>query len=308
MKKYYLVAMAIIVTIVGCETEEVSSTKDAIDSSIDVSSETEAIVEQENENVTFDEEIEIEEFEEIQNQFFSELEDLDLTELDNLNLDVVDLRNDEQFGNAASSKGSNYYRPRITSLCLIKDADRCPNEGRQPISNMWWPENERDYYNPTTYFSSSRRCRMLFATFSNGTALIRGITNMNDGNCKVYVNVWLKDKQKYDEFTSNGGEFKLEIGCASQAANPEELLYYEIDNKRSWLYSWGNDCVGKGCFGLEQRGENLRGQLGPNGAAFDSNIGAHGFSNWGWITDRHTGERLWVMDFDFRLRCCPRYH
>lgn len=304
MKKYYLVAMAIIVTIVGCETEEVSSTKDTIDSSIDVSIE----AEEESENIIFEEELEIEEFEAIQNRFFNEVEDLDLGELDNLNLDVIDLRNEEQSGKGPLSKGRHHYRPRITSLCLVKDADRCPFEDRQPSSNMWWPEDEEDYFNPSTYYSSTKYYRMIFATFSNGTALIRGVTTMNDGNCKVYVNVWLKDKQNYDEFSANGGEFKLEPGCASQAANPEELKYYEINSKYSWLYSFGSDCVGQGCFGLEQRGENLRGQLGPNGAAFDSNIGAHGFSNWGWITDRHTGERLWVMDFDFRLRCCPRYH
>ena len=144
---------------------------------------------------------------------------------------------------------------------------------------------------------------MIFVTFSNGTALIRGITRMNEGNCKVYVNVWLVDKQNYEEFSANGGEFKLEPGCASQAANPEELKYYKVASRYSWLYALGGDCLGQGCYGLEQRGENLRGQLGPNGAGFDSNIGEHGFSNWGWITDRHTGERLWPMDFDFRLKC-----
>jgi hypothetical protein len=149
---------------------------------------------------------------------------------------------------------------------------------------------------------------MIFVTLSNGTALIRGITSMNDGDCKVFVNVWLKDKQNYDEFSSNGGEFKLEPGCASQAANPEELQYYEVNTKRSWLFAYGEDCIGQGGFGLEQRGENFRGQLGPNGAAFDSNIGANGYSNWGWITDKKTGERLWVMDFDFRLWCYTGNH
>ena len=308
MKKFSALFILAILVFVSCENEELS-TVDETDSSLETVTETELVNDQES-TIENEEEIEIEEFEQIQRQFFSEINDLNLGEIENLNLTEVDFQNSEQEVSDKSpiSTGKYRHRPRITSLCLITDADRCPFEDRQPASNMWWPENETDYFNPTTFFESSKYCRMIFATFSNGTALIRGITTMTEGNCKVYVNVWLKDKQTYDEFSANGGEYKLEPGCASQEANPEELLYYEIDSDYSWLYAWGNDCIGQGCFGLEQRGENLRGQLGANGAAFDSNIGALGFSNWGWITDRHTGERLWVMDFDFRLRCCRRYH
>ncbi|WP_435625437.1 hypothetical protein [Flagellimonas sp.] len=295
MKKIYYLAFALIMTFAACETEEVSTMESTANSPEESIGDVSALDEQE---------VDIEQLEGIQSQFLSELSDLDLEQIGNIDLQAVDLRNSDE--GLESGKGKR--RPRITSLCLVKDADRCPFEDRQPTSNMWWPENDTDFFNTTAYFSSTRYHRMIFATFSNGTALIRGITKMNDGKCKVYVNVWLRDKQTYEEFSANGGEFKLEPGCASQAANEEELLYYEIDNERSWLYSKGSDCLGQGCFGLEQRGENLRGQLGPNGAAFDSNIGDNGFSNWGWITDKHSGERLWVMDFDFRLRCCRGYH
>lgn len=302
MKKLSILFVAAIFALSSCENEEPTSVDETIDSSI------EEINEQGN--VVIQEELEIEEFEEIQNQFFSEVDDLDLSGIEGLNLEIIDFQNEDQASGKENVYSGKYKRrrPKVTSLCLVKNADRCPFSDRQPAANLWWPENEKDFFVPTAYFASNRYHRMIFATFDNGTALIRGTTRMNEGKCKVYVNVWLKDKRTYDEFTAIGGEFKLEPGCASKAADPAELLYYEFDSKRSWLYSWGKDCLGKGCFGLEQRGENLRGQLGPNGAGFDSNIGEHGFSNWGWITDKHTGERLWVMDFDFRLRCCPKYH
>ena len=304
MKKINILAIAVLFAMASCENDAVTDTA----GTIDAASDTELVTSQETADLDSEEvDLSIEDFEQIQTEFFNEVNELDLSQVGDLNLEMVDFQNsDLGSGGEEINMGRYHHRPRVTSLCLVKDADRCPFEDRQPKSNMWWPENETDFFNPTTYFSSRRHKRLIFATFSNGTALIRGITSMNDGNCKVYVNVWLRDKQNYDEFSADGGEFKLEPGCASQAADPAELHYYEIDNRYSWLYAWGGDCVGQGCFGLEQRGENLRGQLGPNGAAFDSNIGAHGFSNWGWITDRHTGERLWVMDFDFRLRCCKR--
>ncbi len=304
MKKFNALAIIAVFAMVGCENEEISTTLEQVDTGLD----TELVVEQETTAV--EEEIEIEELEAIQSQFLNEIENLDFLKSENLSLAPLDFENSELVSEEDMSLGhyKKKKRRKITSLCLVKDADRCPFSDRQPSANLWWPENETDFFVPSAYFSSTKYHRMIFVTFNDGTALIRGTTSMNDGKCKVYVNAWLKDKRTYDEFTAIGGEFKLEPGCASQEAVPGDLLYYEMDSKRSWLYSWGSDCLGTGCFGLEQRGENLRGQLGPNGAGFDSNIGAHGFSNWGWIIDKHTHERLWVMDFDFRLRCCPRYH
>ena len=253
-------------------------------------------------------------FIEVQNEIFNEIEGLDLEGIQDLDLiDISDL-NANLNKNTEISKTRHSNRTRLTSLCLVKDADRCPFGDSQPASNMWWPENETDFFNPTAYFSSTERKRMFFATFSNGTALLRGITTMNDGECKVFVNVWLNDRKTYSEFIDMDGEFKREIGCASQEANPEEQVYYDIDASRSLLYAWGGDCLSEGLFGLELRGNdrpsdpnsitsNFRSQLGVNGAAFDSNIGAFGFSTWGFITDPYTGEQLYVMDFDFRLWC-----
>ncbi len=303
MKKFSVLTAALIFALYSCENEEIPS----VDPTIESSEETELIPEQGN--ASTQEELQVEEFEQIQSQFFEEVEGLNISEIESLNLEALDFQNATIISeDVSSSKGRYRHRPRITSLCLVKDADRCPAQDRKPTSNMWWPEKANDFDNPTTFFSSKKYHRLIFATFSNGTALVRGITTMNEGNCKVYVNVWFKDKQTYEEFTANGGVFKKEPGCAAQVTNPADLHYYEMDSKKSWLYSWGDDCIGKGCFGLEPRGENLRGQLGPNGAAWDSNIGENGFSDWGWITDRHTGEHLWVMDFNFRLHCCPAYH
>ena len=137
---------------------------------------------------------------------------------------------------------------------------------------------------------------------------------MNDGHCKVFVNVWLKDRRTYSEFTAEGGEFRREPGCVSQIAIPQDMVYYDIVSSISTITAWGNDCLGNGTFGLEIRGDGrpsdpntesniLGAQLGPNGAAFDSNEGALGFSTWAFVTNRYTGERLQVLDFDFRLWC-----
>ncbi len=308
MKKNYYLALALMISLASCETEEISTVEGTVDSSAEnaTGSTTENII-------VVEEEIEIEEFEEIQSQFFSEVDDLNLSEIEGLDLEQVDFRDSNETLDKSASTDRHYNRPRITSLCLIKDADRCPFEDKQPVSNMWWPENETDYFVPTAFFSSSRYHRMIFVEFSNGTALIRGITKMNEGKCKVFVNVWLKEKKSWEEWSSNGGEQKKE-GCAGDASVEGMLSYYLIDSKRSTLYSWGGDCIAEGCYGLEQRPDpndpetpNYGAHVGPNGANYDSDLGANGLSTWGWITDRKTGERLWIMDFNFKLRCCRLY-
>jgi len=296
MKKLVPIFM-LVAALVGCESEDPTSVTETPEPLV----ETEVSAE-----VTTDE------IQEIQQIFLDEIENLDLKEIENLDFETIQVSdlNDAGFSQKTSETGRHHRT--LTSLCVVKDADRCPFGDQQPVSNMWWPENDNDFFVPSAYFSSSNRCRMIFATFSDGTALIRGITLMNEGDCTVYVNVWLKDRQSFDEFSATGGEFKLEPGCASQEANPQDLAYYDIDASRSWIYSWGDDCLGSGAYGLELRGDeapdNFRAQLGTNGAGYDSNIGAFGFSSWGYITDWHTNERLWVMDFDFRLQCCPANH
>ena len=278
------------IVFISCENES---------DSVELDSSTELDSGLELEPVLEDEEVDLTQ---LQQSFIDELEGVD--GVDDLDLEILELENEDA---GFSNSRYNHSRPRLTSLCLVKDADRDPFGDSQPTSNMWWPENDTDFFESTAYFSSTRYRRLIFATFSDGTALIRGITTMNDGHCKVFVNVWLKDKLNLEDFTAIGGEFKLEPGTASQAAIPSELVYYDIDASRSILCAWGGDCLEEGSFGLELRGgpegEFYRAQLGLNGAAFDSNIGALGFSTWGFITDRHTGEQLWVMDFDFRLRC-----
>jgi len=302
MKKFIPFFCILFVAFVGCETEDLSSVTETQESAVEI----------EDSSLDPDEV----DFDEIQSSFLGEVEGLSLDGLDLSIIESADL-NEEGFDKGFNISSTRYHssRPRLTSICLVKDADRCPFEDRQPTSNMWWPESETDFFNPTAYFSSTRYRRLIFATFSNGTALIRGITTMNEGDCKVFVNVWLKNRKTYSEFSDMGGEFKLEPGCASQAADEEEIVYYEINPRRSTITAWGNDCLGTGTFGIEIRSDDrpngnpdpnvpmFGAQLGINGAAFDSNIGALGFSTWGFVTDRYTKERLWVLDFDFRLWC-----
>ncbi len=306
MRKILPFFCIIAIVFIGCETEDLSTITEAPEAALEIEDQAEAETPIDIEEVDFDV---------IQQSFIEELNGLNLEEIESLDLDVISTADLEESTDDKEVNSTYYsYRPRLTSICLVKDADRCPFEDRQPMSNMWWPENETDFFNPTAYFSSTNRRKLIFATFSNGTALIRGITTMNEGSCKVFVNVWLKDRKTYGEFSAMGGEFKLEPGCASQAADKEDLVYYDIDASRSRIAAWGDDCLGTGVYGLELRGDsspsnpntessNFRGQLGANGAGFDSNIGALGFSSWGFITDRYTGEQLWVMDFDFRLWC-----
>ncbi|MFK7814062.1 MAG: hypothetical protein AB8B59_16310, partial [Maribacter sp.] len=74
--------------------------------------------------------------------------------------------------------------------------------------------------------------------------------------------------------------------------------------------STGSDCLGEGIYGLEQRPDpndlntpNFGVVVGPGGALWDSNVGANGVAAWAWITNRETGERLWISDFNFLIDC-----
>lgn len=194
---------------------------------------------------------------------------------------------------------------KVVRECLIVDVDRCPFEDKQPTANFWWSENEKDYFNPTTYFSSSNNHQLTFTEYEDGTANIKGSTSM--GTCIVEVNVWLKDKKNWADWSAAGGEHKKE-GCTGDASNSEGMNFYLIDSERSSLTANGGDCIAEGTFGVEQRPDptntpNFGAHLGIGGANYDSDLEALGMSTWGWITNKATGERLWIMDFNFKLEC-----
>ncbi|MFK5971947.1 MAG: hypothetical protein QM485_01585 [Flavobacteriaceae bacterium] len=207
-------------------------------------------------------------------------------------------------GNINSKKVNE---PDIIRECIVMDVDRCPFGDRQPAANFWWPENETDYFNPATYFSSTDEHQLIFTEYANGTANIKGSTTM--GTCVVNVDVWLKDKKSWTEWSALGGGHKKE-GCAGDASDEENMNFYIIDSEKSILISKGGDCIAEGTFGLEQRPDpsdintpNYGAHVGPGGANYDSELGALGLSTWAWITDISTGDRLWIMDFNFTFDC-----
>lgn len=187
----------------------------------------------------------------------------------------------------------------------VVDADRCPfPPDQQPMANLWWPKNDKDFYNPEAYFSSTENHKMIFTEYEDGTARLEGSTVM--GTCVVDVDVWFKDRTSWSDWEAAGGEFKRE-GCAGDAAKEEEMNFYMIDSEKSTFSANGGDCLGEGNFTLEQRPDptdpnepDFGAHIGPNGANFDSNLGEYGLSTWAWIVNNE-GERMWVMDFNFLL-------
>jgi hypothetical protein len=195
----------------------------------------------------------------------------------------------------------------ITQVYDVIDADRDPFGSQQPSANFWWSENAggTDYFNASTYFAAAQGNNLVFTEYSNGTASIVGTTI--SGTCVVEVNVVLKDKKTWAEWSAEGGEHKKE-GTAGNVANAEDMNYYVIDSANSTITANGGDCVQEGAFGLRQRPDpndentpNYGGHVGPGGANYDSNIGDLGLSTWGWLTDPNTGEDLWLIDFNFRI-------
>ena len=198
-------------------------------------------------------------------------------------------------------------KKKVIKRCVVENADRCPFDDRQPASNFWWPEEETDYFNPATYFSTTDRHRLVFTEYDDGTAKIKG--SVTNGSCTVYVKVWLKDRKSWAEWSGEDGGHKKE-GCAGDASISEDMNFYVIDSEKSIIYAKGGDCISEGYFGLTQRPDpenpntpNYGVHVGPGGANYHSDAEARGLSTWGWITDKHTGERLWVMDFNFVLKC-----
>ncbi len=202
----------------------------------------------------------------------------------------------------SSKSGLNYTE------CIVIDADRAPYGSQQPSSNFWWSElaDGTDYFNADTYFSSTASDGLVFREYNDGTANILGTTV--SGTCVVTVDVWLKDKKTWTEWSDLGGEHKKE-GTAGNASNSEDMNFYVIDSVRSSLSASG-DCVQPGDFGLEQRPDpndtstpNFGAHIGVGGANYDSDLDAVGLSTWGWLTDVTTGERLWLIDFNFKIEC-----
>ncbi|WP_282042499.1 hypothetical protein [Winogradskyella flava] len=193
--------------------------------------------------------------------------------------------------------------------CAIVDADRSPFSAQQPASNFWWSETPAgdDYFNADTYFSHDNSNNMVFRAYENGTANILGTTI--SGTCVVTVDVWLKDKMSWADWQALGGGHKKE-GTAGNASNSADMHFYVIDAERSYISAAGGDCVQEGTFGVEQRPDpndpstpNFGAHIGVGGANYDSDINAVGLSTWGWLTDIDTEERLWLIDFNFKIEC-----
>ncbi|WP_179344819.1 hypothetical protein [Winogradskyella ursingii] len=189
----------------------------------------------------------------------------------------------------------------------VIDADRAPFGSQQPTSNFWWSESPDadDYFDASTYFSQNEDNQLTFTEYSNGTANITGSTVR--GTCVVTLNVWLKNKKSFAEWSAIGGEHKKE-GTAGNASNSDDMNFYVIDHTRSTVSAAGGDCVQEGNFGLTQRPDpndpdtpNFGAHVGPGGANYDSNVGADGLSTWGWLIDPVSCDPLWLIDFNFRI-------
>lgn len=209
----------------------------------------------------------------------------------------------------AISHGYRYKRKaKKIRECVVVDSDKCPFEDRWPVANFWWPENDTDkYFIPRAYFSTDDQNSLTFTEYDNGTANIKGSTVM--GSCVVQVDVWLKGKKNWEEWSAIGGEHKKE-GCAGNESDSTLMDYYVINSKRSRIWAVGGDCLEEGKFGVKQRPDpydsstpHYGAHVGPGGANYDSEIGAEGLSTWGWLTDCNTGERKWIFDFNFKLEC-----
>jgi len=203
---------------------------------------------------------------------------------------------------------SRHSQPNYTE-CNVIDADRSPFGSQQPNANFWWSElaDGTDYFNADTYFSSTTSNGLVFREYENGTANILGTTV--SGTCVVSVDVWLKDKKTWAEWSALGGAHKKE-GTAGNASNSEDMNFYIIDSEISSISASGSDCVQTGDFGLRQRPDpedfdtpNYGAHIGIGGANYDSDLNAVGLSTWGWLTDIETGADLWLIDFNFKIEC-----
>lgn len=195
-----------------------------------------------------------------------------------------------------------YNKRKKIATYNVLDADRCgPID---PNASFWWPGEGKDFQE--SFFSNSGKWPLTFTEYDDGTAQIHGMARAVYGqHCKVFVNIWLKNKKNFEEWSKIGGELKEE-GCSE--AKAEDLNYYVVNKRKSYMLSCGSDCLGQGVYGFEQRPDpndadtpNFGIVVGPGGALWDSNVGKLGLAGWGWIINRRTGERLWDADFNFTL-------
>ncbi len=201
---------------------------------------------------------------------------------------------------ALESVDHRYRYKKKTASYTTRDADRCGPE--VPEAVFWWPGgNGGDFVE--SFFKNTKHCPLKLVEYSDGTARAYGIVDAVLGqSCKVWVDLHLKKKKNWHEWSSAGGDFKEE-GCTEAVA--EDQNYYIIDSRRSYIKAFGGDCNGQGYYGLEQRpdpdggGDNFGVALGKGGALWDSDKNATGLAGWAWITNLWTGERLWNADFNF---------
>ncbi len=204
------------------------------------------------------------------------------------------------FDTTLSTQKSNVTSKKF----MIIDADRC--EQNIDVANLWWPGDDPSENFDASFFESPEKGALTFIEYSDGTAHVAGTTVAVLGqDCKVTVDLWLKNKTTWADWSASGGEFKSE-GCSEAVA--ENQSYYLVDAMRSSITSSGSDCLGEGTFGLEQRPDpsdsstpNFGVVVGPGGALWDTNVGEIGLAGWAWITNKNTGERLWISDFNFLL-------
>ena len=182
-----------------------------------------------------------------------------------------------------------------TQVYNVENADRCNNRDE---ANFYW--------NAMGFFASTETETLLFEKFDDGTALISGTTL--SGNCIANVHVVLRDKQDWETWRANGGEFKSE-GCSGAIA--EDQYYYLIDENESFISFSGDDCNSTGTFNVSNRPEfndpstrNYGAQVGPGGALHHSDGTAEGLSVWGWMGPEGD-ERRWDIDFNFLINSAP---
>ncbi|TMM55948.1 T9SS type A sorting domain-containing protein [Maribacter algarum] len=189
----------------------------------------------------------------------------------------------------------------ITQSCEVLDIDFCnPNE--EPYYNLFWFEMPPE----SRFFSQSGMNSLSFTEFTNGTALIKGSTQV--GTCTAEVYIVLKDLKDWAQWSADGGMFKPQ-GCDPGAVVKENLRYYVIDETQSTITTTGGDCVEEGTFTVSQRPDpndpntpNLGVHIGPGGALYDSDTSAEGLAGWGWMGPQGDEQR-YRIDFNFHIDC-----
>ena len=189
----------------------------------------------------------------------------------------------------------------VLRKCTVVNADRC-DAGGNSYGNFWWPDAVNGH--ASGFFASNGENGLMFQEFNNGTASITGYTKLGDCIAEIYV--VLKDKKDWNTWSAGGGQFKSE-GCSQAVAN--DLHYYVIDGEKSYVTSYGTDCMEEGTYKISQRPDpndpytpNYGVHIGPGGALWDSNVGSEGLAGWGWIGPKGD-EKRWIFDFNFTIDC-----